>query len=79
MSYAIDCSYRNSTSDIQVVRIGNVPNVRLERTIWPGHHLMFQAPPQAVLDIYTGVLTSVRIDSIPCSRLHCHAPQESAK
>ena len=71
MAHFIYCFYRNSTPDIQVVRIENVSDFHFERIVWPGHDLIFQAPSEAVLDVYAGILTSACITSIECSRLHC--------
>jgi hypothetical protein len=66
----IVCSYRNVTSKIQVGRITNVPNWYFERVIFPGQHLVFEAIPEAQLEIHTGMMASAILsDTIPCYRL----------
>lgn len=70
MTPLIYCFYRNSTSDTQVVRIRNVPNFHFERVVRPGHDLIFRAPAEGELEVYTGMLTSIRLATIPCDCLH---------
>ena len=61
------CYYANATHLVQVVRIGNIPNWYMERVIFPGQRLMFEAPAEAVLEIHTGVVPSAILsDKIPC-------------
>ena len=69
-SERIFCAYVNSTSQIQIARISNIPNWYFERVVFPGQRLFFEAPPEAQLEIHTGKLTSAIIsDKIPCSSL----------
>ncbi len=61
------CYYANTTHLVQVVRIGNIPNWYMERVIFPGQRLMFEAPAEAVLEIHTGMVASAILsDKIPC-------------
>jgi hypothetical protein len=61
------CYYANVTNQIQVVRIGNIPNWYFERVVFPGHRLMFEAAVEAVLEIHTGAVASAILsDKIPC-------------
>ena len=61
------CYYANATHLVQVVRIGNIPNWYMEKVIFPGQRLMFEAPAEAVLEIHTGmVATAILSDKIPC-------------
>lgn len=72
------CSYLNATSSIQVVRITNVPNWYFERVVFPGQHLVFEAVPEAMLEIHTGMMASAILsDQIPCSRLIVEELEES--
>jgi len=69
-SSKILCCYVNTTSKIQVVRIANIPNWYFERVVFPGQRLLFEALPEAQLEIYTGAFSSViLVDKIPCTRL----------
>ncbi|WP_015783978.1 DUF1830 domain-containing protein [Rippkaea orientalis] len=64
------CCYVNATSQIQVVRITNVPNWYFERVVFPGQRLVFEALPEALLEIHTGMMASAILsDTIPCERL----------
>jgi hypothetical protein len=64
------CCYVNATSKIQISRISNIPNWYFERVVFPGQRLVFEAPPQALLEIHTGMMASAILsDKIPCERL----------
>lgn len=64
------CCYVNATGKIQVARITNVEGWYFERVVFPGQHLMFEAPPMAVLEIHTGMMaSSILSDTIPCDQL----------
>lgn len=72
------CCYVNATSKIQVARITNVPNWYFERVVFPGQRLMFEAIPEAQLEIHTGMMASAILsDTIPCERLRVSAEGES--
>ncbi|MBE9162996.1 DUF1830 domain-containing protein [Tychonema sp. LEGE 06208] len=61
------CYYPNTTNQIQVFRIGNIPNWYFERVVFPGERLMFKAAVEAVLEIHTcAVATAILSDKIPC-------------
>jgi len=64
------CCYVNAASKVQIARITNVENWYFERVVFPGQRLMFNAPPEAQLEIHTGMMaSSIMSDSISCSRL----------
>lgn len=64
------CCYVNATSKIQIVRISNIPNWYFERVVFPGQRLVFEATPQSLLEIHTGMMASAILsDKIPCGRL----------
>ncbi|HEY9653333.1 MAG TPA: DUF1830 domain-containing protein [Coleofasciculaceae cyanobacterium] len=64
------CCYVNATSQIQVARITNVQNWYFERVVFPGQRLVFEAMPEALLEIHTGMMASAILsDTIPCDRL----------
>lgn len=68
-SYIV-CCYVNATSKIQIARISHIPNWYFERVVFPGQRLVFEAPPQAILEIHTGMMaSSILSDNIPCDRL----------
>ena len=64
------CCYVNATSQIQVARITNIENWYCERVVFPGQRLVFEALPQAQLEVHTGMMASAILsDTIPCERL----------
>lgn len=64
------CCYVNATSKMQVVRITNIHNWYFERVVFPGQRLMFEALPEAQLEIHTGMMASAILsDTILCERL----------
>lgn len=67
---SILCCYVNATSQIQIARITNVANWYFERVVFPGQRLVFEALPEALLEIHTGMMASAILsDTIPCDRL----------
>ncbi len=69
-SERITCSYINATSSIQVARITNIDNWYFERVVFPGQRLIFEAVPEAKLEIHTGMMaSSILTDTIPCEKL----------
>lgn len=69
-SEPILCCYVNATSKVQVARITNIENWYFERVVFPGQRLMFEAVPEALLEIHTGMMASAILsDTIPCERL----------
>lgn len=67
-SNRILCYYENATSQVQVARIANIPNWLFERVIFPRQRLLFEALPEALLEVRTSTSTSL-LDQIPCLRL----------
>ncbi len=64
------CCYVNATSQIQIARITNIANWYFERVVFPGQRLVFEALPQALLEIHSGAMASAILsDTIPCERL----------
>jgi uncharacterized protein len=63
------CCYTNATSKIQIARITNIPNWYFERVVFPGQRLVFEALPEALLEIHSGMMSAVLADTIPCDRL----------
>ena len=64
------CCYFNKTSKVQVGRITNIPDQYFERVIFPGQRLLFEAIPEAELEIHTGYMaSSILSDHIKCDRL----------
>jgi Domain of unknown function (DUF1830) len=64
------CCYMNATSQMQIARITNIPNWYFERVVFPGQKLMFEALPDALLEIHSGIMASaILADTIPCDRL----------
>lgn len=47
------CHYANNTSQIQIARIANIANWYFERVIFPKQRFLFEALPEAELEIYT--------------------------
>jgi Domain of unknown function (DUF1830) len=70
----IQCSYVNNSTQLQVVRISNIPGWRLEQVVSPGQELTFKALSNARLEVYankSGAVTQVQ--EILCSNLEASA------
>lgn len=47
------CSYANITDQVQIARITNIPGWYFERVVFPQEYLLFEALPDAQLEIYS--------------------------
>jgi hypothetical protein len=61
------CCYLNTTSKVQIARITNIPNWYFERTVFPGERFLFEALPEAQLE----VCRSTETGGIVCERTLC--------
>ncbi len=72
------CYYVNTTSQIQILRISSIPGWYFERAVFPRQRLMFEATPEAQLEVYTakevGAILSERIS---CDHLQVQDETES--
>ncbi|HIK09484.1 MAG TPA: DUF1830 domain-containing protein [Oscillatoriaceae cyanobacterium M33_DOE_052] len=76
----IVCCYVNATSKIQIARITNIPNWYFERVVFPGQHLIFEALPEALLEIHSGMMASAILsDTILCDRLRMEEQRNEAQ
>ncbi|MFB2936269.1 DUF1830 domain-containing protein [Aerosakkonemataceae cyanobacterium BLCC-F154] len=64
------CFYTNTTTEIQIIRIENNSNSKLERIVFPSEKLLFVGQPKAQLEIYTGSNgKAILSDIISCANL----------
>jgi hypothetical protein len=47
------CYYLNASSHIQIVSSEHLASWSFERVVFPGQRLLFEAPPDAYLELYT--------------------------
>lgn len=75
------CCYINDTYRIKIARIKNILGWYFERVIFPGEKLLFEALPEAQLEIYvTNFSTVALVEITACDRLavkNLQVPQES--
>lgn len=76
----IFCSYVNTTSLVQIIRIKDSPEFYLERVIFPGQRVMFEATAQAILEVHTSeIATAIIADTIPCQKLQITGSYSQSK
>lgn len=64
------CWYFNNTSQVQIARITNIPNWYFERTVFPGERFLFEALPEAQLEVCRSLETgAISCEGILCDRL----------
>ncbi|URD53721.1 DUF1830 domain-containing protein [Chroococcidiopsis sp. CCNUC1] len=72
------CNYKNATNTIQIARITNIPHWYLERIVFPGQHLLFEAVKDAQLEIHSAkVASAIPADTIDCQRLQVSMGEEN--
>ena len=66
----IFCAYQNKTPTIEIARITNIPNWYFERVVFPGELILFEAVPEAVLEISScNNITGITSDRFLCDSL----------
>lgn len=74
------CYYSNNARRIKIARITNISNWYFERVIFPGERLLFEALPEAQLEIYVENFSTVAlVEVLICDRLavkSSHAQRE---
>ena len=64
------CYYINATSQLQMAQSTNLPSWKFERMIFPGQRLLFEAPLDALLEIYIHRAAATSLFAqIPCLHL----------
>ncbi|MFB2898713.1 DUF1830 domain-containing protein [Aerosakkonemataceae cyanobacterium BLCC-F50] len=64
------CFYTNDSTEMQIIRLENNPNSKLERIVFPSEKLLFVGEEKAQLEIYTGNKgKEILFDTIPCASL----------
>lgn len=64
------CFYTNASQEIQIIRLANNPNTKLERIVFPSEKLLFVGESKVQLEIYTGSKgKEILFDTIPCTNL----------
>jgi|GEM_PF-6739515 len=65
----LNCCYKNTSSGVQIIRLID-SCIGLERVIYPGVSLKFQASYDGVLEVHeSACLTSLLSERIVCDRL----------
>ena len=73
------CCYINATSQIQIARITNIPNWYFERVVFPSQRLLFEALPNAQLEIHTSTpVSAILSDKISCNLLRVNQESSSS-
>ncbi|MDJ0795284.1 MAG: DUF1830 domain-containing protein [Calothrix sp. MO_167.B12] len=69
-SQRILCIYSNHSNQILIARISNIPGWYFERVVFPGEQLLFEALPEADLEIHIGKKNDMTLaEKLPCSQL----------
>ena len=64
------CMYSNYTNQLQIAKINNIQSCQLERVVFPGERLLFEAVPEAQLEIHKGMMGKAYLaDTINCAHL----------
>jgi hypothetical protein len=70
LSAPVLCYYVNATRRIQVVRLSHLSEGEWEHILFPAQNFMFEAPPEAMLEVYKNPAMSVAPpESILCRGL----------
>ncbi|NEP14357.1 MAG: DUF1830 domain-containing protein [Symploca sp. SIO2C1] len=71
------CAYVNGTQKLQIARIRNIPHCKFEQIIFPKQRLLFEALPNAWLEIDWSTETGTTLsDRICCNYLRVQQRQD---
>ncbi|MFB2919979.1 DUF1830 domain-containing protein [Aerosakkonema funiforme] len=74
------CFHINESSQIQIIRLKNIPQLKYERVIFPGERLFFEAVPNAVLEIYSCKDGQKNLSSVQlCDRIRVNQESSTLK
>jgi Domain of unknown function (DUF1830) len=74
MNHKIICFYKNTSNQIQAVRLPNIVGLSLEQIVFPGQRFMFEAIPEAELEITTqNKIGSTVTEKIICSQIRVNS------
>lgn len=59
MSNQILCFYKNKTNQLQIARISNVADLQFEQVVFAGEQILFEAAPDAELEIDINTTTGL--------------------
>jgi hypothetical protein len=60
------CYYQNSSDRLQILRLTNVSRAKFEGIVFPSERILFEADPDATLEIHNAAASS---QHIPCQQL----------
>lgn len=63
------CFYTNITSQVQIIKITNIPNYCWEKAVFPGQQLIFEGKTSACLEIYNSDRPTIPSQIISCQQL----------
>jgi len=63
------CYYENATTQVQLARIANIPDWLFERVLFPWQRLLFEAIPDALVEVHNGSPSTTPLARIPCLQL----------
>jgi hypothetical protein len=70
------CSYTNTTPHIQIIKITNIRDFYFEKVVFPSQRILFEALPEAQLEVFTSELMHAIIkDRILCQELCVQQPE----
>jgi Domain of unknown function (DUF1830) len=70
LSQPVLCYYVNATKRIQIVRLSHLTEGEWEHILFPAQNFMFEAPPEAMLEVYKSPTLSISPpEYIPCRTL----------
>ena len=63
------CCYVNTDEQIQAIRFEGNPERQLERIVFPRQQILFEAPPEARLEVSSLMAGAIQSESISCQQL----------
>jgi hypothetical protein len=68
--HKIICYYFNASSELQILKLKNSPQLHYERVVFPPERLLFEALPNSFLEVHRNTFTGTDlVDKVRCQSL----------
>ena len=75
---SILCYYTNASNQLQQIRLRHSSDLSLDRMVFPGEKIIFEALPEGLLEIYTYTTTGLQLfQTIACLQLQVLQRQQA--
>ncbi|MEA5451583.1 DUF1830 domain-containing protein [Leptolyngbya sp. CCNP1308] len=73
------CYYINNTANTQVIRVMNAAVCRFERIVYAKERILFEAPSDSYMEIYSSLLGGARLTRADCKSFQVYEKEDAVR